>query len=455
MKEHHHRQMSKFGNSAVRKSIGIVVPVVIFLSACFREQAVPVTVDFSVTVDDNDYSVPVRISLKNFSTGADRCHWTFDGGEPAASDNFQPATVTYHRAGTYVIRLEAWNDDERKVKDFSMSLDSAISIGFDAEIAVNAISPVRAFITNATRGAVSCLWTFDGGEPAVSESYAPPPVVFTQPGDHTIRLHVSNGREHATTEKTIQVLPPMSIGFSVEPSFDDLDMEAPWTGTLRNGTVSGLTYSWAATSGALAEPQAENTQWSIDTPGTYTITLEADNGKETQTSERTVTILPDSHLFTETNVRLGCTTAHASIGCFYSCSLRKTLTQRDMDASPSVDLVFFGIGPLFPYCRFVSPDADEPEIIVFDEIVGAGKTFVVNKQTVLTAGEFDAMTTDDPLLGIDIRSMDTGDESFAAQTPYVVLFETDAGRKGAIKIKGFIAEGNNSYILADIKMQKQ
>jgi hypothetical protein len=39
--------------------------------------------------------------------------------------------------------------------------------------------------------------------------------------------------------------------------------------------------------------------------------------------------------------------------------------------------------------------------------------------------------------------------------PRVILFRTQDGIKGAIKIKSFVPDGLNSYIVVDIKVQKQ
>jgi hypothetical protein len=38
--------------------------------------------------------------------------------------------------------------------------------------------------------------------------------------------------------------------------------------------------------------------------------------------------------------------------------------------------------------------------------------------------------------------------------PRVVLFQNAQGKKGAIKIKQFVSAGQDSYILCDIKVQK-
>ncbi|MDR2039184.1 MAG: PKD domain-containing protein [Bacteroidales bacterium] len=441
----------------IKKMIAAMFPVFLLFTGCFKEEKTPVNADFAVTIQDNDYSVPVRMNIENHTTGADHYLWTFEGGEPSSSESSHPGMVTYHTAGTYTIRLEAWNDDERKTRDFSLVLDSAVLVAFDVDMPVNNISPVEAVITNTTRGALSCLWNFGNGDPETSQSFSPASVIYTQPGEHIITLLVSNGREQYSLSKTIQVLPSMQAGFIIEPSFDDFDMEAPWTGTLSNTTVSGLTYMWSASGGTIADPQAESPRITFDVPGTYNITLEAQNGKEVQTQGQTVTIKENTNLYTIADIKLGSTTAHASVGCFFSCLQRRVLTQGDMSAPspPPVDLVFFGMGPLFPYCRFVSPDA-AGSLLVFDDIPDAGKTYFVNKQAtpIFTVADFDAMLTDAPLRNLDIRSMDTGDQSFAAQTPYIVLFETASGRKGVIKIKGYIAEGNNSYILADVKVMK-
>lgn len=50
----------------------------------------------------------------------------------------------------------------------------------------------------------------------------------------------------------------------------------------------------------------------------------------------------------------------------------------------------------------------------------------------------------------DLNSYFTGND-----VPHLVLFETGDYRKGVIKIKQFVQAGSNSYILADVKIQKE
>ncbi|QYS89619.1 hypothetical protein [Flavobacterium davisii] len=65
------------------------------------------------------------------------------------------------------------------------------------------------------------------------------------------------------------------------------------------------------------------------------------------------------------------------------------------------------------------------------------------------------MQNDSPLQPLLITSNLAGAQGFGKQLPRIVLFKTKDGRKGAIKIKNMITNGTNSYIVCDIKVQKQ
>jgi hypothetical protein len=57
---------------------------------------------------------------------------------------------------------------------------------------------------------------------------------------------------------------------------------------------------------------------------------------------------------------------------------------------------------------------------------------------------------------LDIVAESNTDTWFIANpVPRIVLFETADGRKGAVKIKAFVSEQMQSYVLTDIKFQKE
>ncbi len=442
-------------------SIPAMLLFLVAFQSCFKEEKQTVSADFSVSVDHNKYTVPVRITLDNKSTGAASYLWTFEGGTPASSNKRIPDAVVYHTPGTYTIRLEAWNDDERKSKELTLKVNPTVTPAFDVEVPVNNISPVQAVVTNTSTGGETYAWTFEGGTPASSSSYTPPAVTFTEAGEHVITLEIFNGSETVTHSKTITVLPAMELDFAITPSFEDEDMEAPLTATLANLSSNGLAYRWTSTAGTIADNAAsEATTIYFADEGAHTITLEADNGKEVKSISKTITVKANSNLYAMQNVKLGIKSAHASIGSFYSCALRKVIAKDEVntDNGPLIDFAFFGINETFSYCLVASPDLVGG--YAFYDIPGATHTAVVNtpESTTLsfTAADFDAMVNDTPLKPLDINANDTGSLYFTGSVaPRIVLFETADGRKGAVKITSFVADGQQSYILADIKVQKE
>jgi PKD repeat protein len=437
--------------------------LLLFLSlvavSCYQEQEIPVVIDFEYAITEGSYTVPVELVLSNTTAGADFYSWTMEGATPSTSNKKQPGAITYSQAGTYIIKLEAWNDTQRSSKEITLQLDSAVTLNFSADILVNDFAPATVQITNNTRGASSYEWTFEGGTPETSTLADPPTILFSNPGEYTITLKISNGRELYTSTKTITVKEALDADFEIIPSFQDEDYEAPFTASLLNKTISGLRYTWSSTGGKIANPSAENAEIYFAAPGDYTVMLSAENDKETQFIEQTIQVKPNTNLYRMEDVKLGVSAAHTTIGCFYSTSLRRVFTKEEVnsDNGQLIDLVFYGINSSFSYCRFVSPDSAAK--FTFPSIPQATHTDFVNvleaSPISFTPAEFDAMVDDTPLASLDIEANDSGTSFFSSSvTPRIVMFETADGRIGAIKIKNFVSEGTQSYILVDIKVQK-
>lgn len=432
----------------------------LLFSSCYRETNVLVNSEFQVHIENDNYTAPVSVTVQNNTTGADFYRWTFAGGNPAESTEQHPGAVVYSKAGAYKITLEAWNNNERDTKEFSFAVDSAVNVAFDTEILVNEFAPAEVRISNLTIGASSFEWTFEGGTPSVSSEQFPGVVAFDAPGEHRIGLTVSNGREIFTASRTVNLLPKIAVDFDIVPSFDDFDYEVPFTASLVNKTSNGLTYRWEATGGNIAAENDENTEIHFTAPGTYTITLQGDNEKETRTLSKEITLKPNTNLYTLKDVKFGIKKAEASLGCFYSLSQRKMIKKDEVNAENGarIHLVFFGLDAGFSRCYFLSPS--DAQASGFSAIPGAGNTFFINKldesSLVFTDGDFTSMTDDSLLRTLDIKSESNTTGWFTnVFIPRIVLFETESGIRGAIRIKAFVSEGDQSYILADIKTQKE
>ncbi|QPH39451.1 PKD domain-containing protein [Pedobacter endophyticus] len=437
------------------------IALLLIWAGCKKETVIESKAGFNYEIIDQNFTVPVRISFVNTSTGAQNYEWTFEGGSPASSNKKEPGIVQFDQAGTYKVKLRAWNDDNESVKEVTIQLDSAVTANFDAVIQTNDFSPVQVKVTNKTIGASTYKWTFEGGTPASSEIQQPPTVNFVDTGFHNITLTVGNGRATFTKTKKIHVAPALAPGFDIVPSFADNDMEAPLTATLQNTTISGLTYTWTTTGGTIANTTATSPSIHFNDAGTYTVTLSANNGKETKKVERSITVLPNKNLRTFTDIKLGVNTAHGTIGSFFSTSLRKTFKKGDDLSSNGkyIDIVYFGLNQNFAYNKFLSPDS--AAAYTFNAIPQAMSNKVVNVQencacgSIMTSADFEGITNGIAFKDYTINPSAAGKKQFTnAAVPRIVLYQTADGRKGAIKIKQYMANGSQSYIVIDIKVQK-
>ncbi len=435
------------------------------MTSCSQETGIPVKANFSLEIENNDYSVPVRIRIMNESEEADSYAWTFEGGSPASSTDKNPGTIQFDEPGDYVIKLEASNRDGNKdVKEVEFTSDAPIKVAFEPNILENNFSPMTVDFVNTTQGANSYTWTFEGGERSVSRQFQPKGIVFETPGEHKIILEASNGRTFKTAERTVTVAPYLVADFKIVPAFEDDDFQAPAVLNLENHSISATAYNWNLKG---AEPNLttlESPAITILEPGTYDLVLNASNGKRTNTLLKTVTVHPNTNLRVFEDVELGINSAHSSgtRGAFFSTITRETYTAErvnDIEGS-SIDVVFFGLNPDFTFNKFISPE--DAQDFTFAPIQNAQKTKFINLQEECECGaslsveEFDAMENDSLLEALTIVETEGGIQDFDASiVPRIVLFETGEGRKGAIKIKEFVANGSDSYVVVDIKVQKE
>lgn len=448
-------------NCKCKKYLFIVLCGLFF--SCHKEQRIPVVIDFTVTKINNGSANTLDVLINNATTGADSYDWTFEGGTPNVSNLKNPGVVSFATAGLHRIKLLAANDDFEEQKEITINLDSMITVDFTATILVNEFAPATVQIVNNSLGGNNYSWTFEGGTPATSTLQQPADVVFSTEGNHQITLTVSNGSGSSTISKTVTVAAPLSSNFDVIPSFDDDDYQAPFTAELKNTTVSGLNYQWSCPGGNISSTNAENSSIYFSTPGTYTITLTANNIKSNQSVNKTIVVFPDSNLRTHRDVVFGINTAHAAVGSFYSTRLRKTFKLGDnLDTSGKwIDLAFFGLNSNFNVNRFITPDSSNDYGL--GPIPFATTTKFINSQAEcncgvnFTASNFDNMRNDAPLRTLNINPTPSGWNDFALPPlNRIILFQTQDGRKGAIKIKQVVnaAIESQSYIITDIKVQK-
>ena len=437
----------------------LVSLLTLLLSSCLKENAILISSSFSIEVAEDKPS-PVVVQLKNESYGADEYEWTFEGGSPNSSREKQPGVVTFTEPGEHKILLRVKNAVEEKVSEQTIRVDSALSLNFDYEIAINDIAPAVVSLRNLSKGGSHYEWTFEGGAPSSSTSVYPSAVTFKDGGEHKIHLRVFNGSRYEEISKTFTLQAPMHADFSYTPSAVDQDWEAPLTLITKNLTTSGLTYEWQCAGATVHQAEAKNTTIRFERAGNYKLTLLARNGKEEQRIEKTLTIKPNSGIIAQSDLKFGINEAKNTIGCFYSAYAGGVVTSKhiaDAQLGNKVDFGFFALNSAFNYCYFFAPN--EAAASSFPPIAGArGASFVhqlASYGITLSDADFESIKQATDFNRFQYWRETSPKHFDKNSSPHFVLLRTADGRRGIVRVKRYVFAGAASYILADIKLEKR
>lgn len=433
--------------------------LVLMCVACTQEQDIPIEGYFEISAVGDNYNVPVRIRITNKVKGADTFLWEFPKANKPSSDLPYPQEVVYAVTGEHTIRLRASNaDGQQQTFEKTFTAYEELSASFDWEQQGSSFAPLVLTMKNKSRGAAAYQWHFEGGTPEYS-SEENPQVVFERGGDFKITLEAINHSHRQKSEKTISVTEPLQVDFEYANEYAH-NWQTPVRIFTKNKTKSASQgFRWTAEgSGFRQESTEENPTFLLPTAGEYTLRLTARNDKQTHTIEKTLTVEAGNNLLLFSDVKLGINTAQ-NIGCFFSSFLGKTLRADEVTAENGnrIDFVYFGQNESFLYNVFLSPD--QAQTAVFDPIPMASASIFINKQEntgreLLSAEDFDRLQSGAGLTSIPIESDKNQAPFNSVLIPRVVLFQTADGRKGAVKIKRYVKDSTQSYILTDIKIQK-
>lgn len=429
-----------------------------FCFACEQEQNMPIEGDFSIAMVDDNYNVPAQVRIINKITGADAFQWEFPNGSYTSSNAFYPEDIRYTEPGTYTITAHTTNlDGEARTFQKSFTVYPELSALFSFTQQGSDIAPLTLTLSNQSEGATTYQWSFEGGTPAYS-SEKNPTVTFEKGGIFTLRLEASNHSQRRVMEKTVVVRAPLVVAFEMTNEYPH-NTQAPVRLFLKNQSVNATAYRWRVSSGAFQQESTdENPSFILPTAGTYQIELTANNDKQTLSERKNFTVTAGDNLITFTDIKLGINT-NKTVGCYFSSFLGEVLKPNEVTAENGrlIDFVYFGQSTSFAYNVFLSPD--EAQTAVFDPIPNATKSYFINKQenkgqVFFSVADFDVLSSGATLSSLSIKPNSNKAPFNKEKANRIVLFETANGRKGAIKIKEYVSNGAESYIVVDIKMQK-
>ena len=435
--------------------------ITILLSACFKETFLAVKADFAVSYKNDNKAVPARVLINNITEGAESYRWTFEGGVPATSTEKNPPEILYTKAGKYKITLEASNaDNQKNSKEIEITIGEAVQANFEMVYDVNSFAPAKVNFKNKSTGANRYEWSFEKADITTS-TLESPTVNFATEGLYKVSLKAYNGNVFTQKDSTISIKAGLVPSFDFRATDFNFNAEAPLTIRVVNTSKSSTTVKWSVADASAKIKTDTDSVTSITLPEAkkYTVTLTASNGKQSKTVEKEITVNPSTNLIFLENVKLGIDNESA-IPNYFASRRNQGLGVNSLDTltfGNEIDVVFFARDEGFSYGRFVSPDA--VAALLLKKIPNAQKTTFINQvegcaactkitdalfTNLKTAKDFDALTfkfSDDLIEGFNKNTL-----------PRYVPFKTYNNRLGIVKIKNFVTDGPDSYILADVKV---
>ncbi len=243
------------------------------------------------TSDLTSGCAPFTVQFTDLSTNMpDNWLWSFDGGEPAISNDQNPV-VTFNDAGVYTIILQAGNGvgSNTVIQTDLIVVNDKPDAFFSLSQADNAIT-----FFNSSDNATTYLWDFGDGNTSELEN---PFYEYADQGSFTISLSATNDcgttvwTEEVVIDKIILPLGPVALFTS-----DIASGCAPMTVQFMDeSTTNPTSWAWLFPGGSPASSNEQNPIVTYDTPGVYTVTLAVSNpyGNDINSQENLIIVNSD------------------------------------------------------------------------------------------------------------------------------------------------------------------
>jgi len=246
---------------------------------------------------------PLTVNFRDTIANGVTYYWYFgDGSLPNPVITTLPNTIhTYNLPGLYQVMLIAEDSTTCNIRDTAYihikvgnlpaTLDfnpvklapcDSLKFRFDN---LSIAPPVRPF-TNT-----SFIWDFGDNSPTVTAGAGPVFHSYTAPGSYTVKLILVDTaycNAPDTLTKIISIAPLVVAQFTTPPTGC-----VPYTARFNNTSIAGQTFSWTFGDGGTST--ATNPTYTYNTPGTYLVTLIANDPNTCNLADTTsisITVFP-------------------------------------------------------------------------------------------------------------------------------------------------------------------
>ncbi len=237
---------------------------------------------------------PLKVDFIDTVANGQSYEWHFNDGSPILTTSIPSASHTFNLVGTYNVMLVAIDPTTCNVRDTSYV---QIRVGDKkATLAMNAVKldPCTAFnyrfdnLSVASPGTpftnTSFVWDFGDGSPKIIAGLASQTHAFTNPGTYNVKLLL---QDTAYCNAPDSIVIPLSVAANVKAVFTTPPLGcAPYNAVFTNNSTAGQTFIWDFGDG-VGTSIASNPTYIYNNPGTYIITLIANNPNTCNLSDTT------------------------------------------------------------------------------------------------------------------------------------------------------------------------
>jgi len=237
-------------------------------------------------------TAPLTVYFTDNSENATSIEWDLDGDGIFETPDASSPAHTYEEADTYTVTLKAINGTLNNITTQEITVNPA-----ESPINPSPIKPVAAFefetnllmvnFTDCSENATTWLWDFGDGSQSDVQN---PTHTYTDPGNYTVNLTVSNENGTDWELATIEVLAPSEPSDPVFPianfSSNVTSGEAPFTVQFIDLSENADSWAWNFDGDGDVDDYFENPVYTYETAGNYTVNLTVSNVNGSNSTEK-------------------------------------------------------------------------------------------------------------------------------------------------------------------------
>jgi gliding motility-associated-like protein len=336
---------------------------------------------------------PATAVLYNGSIGADSYNWQYGTGQTSTTEaeyHEQEYINVTNDVFTFYITLQAFTDYGCMSSD-QLTLDVAPDIDADFNSVQQGCSPLEVYFDNISDGGSSVAWSFGDGD--LSNAYEPQHTFFNWGSNDTtyavtMVLYDNYGCSDTVTRNVLVYTNPIA-GFEATPQ---TQLWPDATIDITNTTVGGdLAATWNMNDGTFLYEMNPGS-YTYEHWGEYTIQLVVSNGSCSDTTYRTIEILPPSPVANFQGPAEGCVPLTVQFSNLSENAVGSTWSFGDGNQSTAENPIYtyYTPGIYSVTLTVVGPDGSS-DVMTQEQIIyvyaNATAAFAVTPNTVSVPGE--------------------------------------------------------------------